>query len=297
MISKLINDIKYFFERLFSRDGKSLLMLSIIAGVIAVLEVIIFLFIIRNATRLSIPFLLIYAYLFYFINRFLIRGIQYILVRINVLKYGTDNFDYLENNIDVKVRKYNAMVYAKERDRYDATVVYIIILIIFFLVILHFVLNATATIKITITLLLLVPFIICIREPYEIITINNLTEDDLYDMTKKDFFENFLDKIFLERQVISPIELPGEEYSLQRPKKPKKNKSEQVVAEQNVEIQNNINNNANAVSMQEQGQMYPEQGQPMPVQPVEQPVPQPNPYGNINNQIDNNQITGQWWQQ
>ena len=293
MISKIINDIKFFFSRLFSRDGKTLLMLSIIAGVLAVLEVIFFLFMIRTATRLNIPFLLLYTYFFYFFTRFLIRGIQFVLVRINVLKYGSEDLAYLDNNIEGKVRKYNSIVYLKERDRYGATIVYIFIFVIFFLVILHFVLRASVAIKVIITLILLIPFLLFIREPYEIISITNVTEDDLYDMTKKDFFEDFMDRwIFKERQVISPIELPDERENL-----------EKAIAEAEEEKQQpprDVQPNPFEGQMPPQ-QPMPPQGRPMPPQGGPMPpqggqMPQPNPF-DINSQIDNNQITGQWWQQ
>lgn len=266
-------------------------MLSIIAGVFAVLEVILFLFIIRSATRLNIPFMLLYTYFFYFFTRFLIRAIQFVLVRINVLKYGSEDLAYLDNNIEGKVRKYNSIVYLKERDRYGATIVYIFILVAFFLIILHFVLRATVAIKIIITLILLIPFLLFIREPYEIISITNVTEDDLYEMTKKDFFEDFMDRmIFKERQVISPIELPDERENLE--------KAIAEAEEEKHQPPRNVQPNPFEGQRPPQGRPMPPQGGPMPqpMPPQGGPMPQPNPY-DINAQIDNQQITGQWWQQ
>ncbi len=207
MVSKLINDIKYYFERVFDRDGKPLLMLSIIGSVLGVVEVVFFLLLIRNATKLNIPFLLIYMFLLYFINRLLIRAIQVLLIRVNVLKYKEDNFNYMGDDINGKIRRFNNSIYIKERDRYEATIVYIITLVAFLFVILTFVINANIIVRLIISLVLLVPFLLLAKEPYEIASIN-VSEQDKIDMTKKDFFETFLDRVFKEKQITSPDDLP-----------------------------------------------------------------------------------------
>ncbi len=207
MMSKIINDIKYFFERLFDRDGKPLLMLCIIGVVIGVLEVIVFLLFIKNATNLNIPFLFIYTYLLYFLNRLIIRSIQMLLVRFNIFKYKEDNFNYLGDDIKGKIRRYNNSVYIKERDRYEATIVYIVTVVLFLLVILTFVINANSIIAIIIALVLLIPFLLMTKEPYEIASID-VSEEELKEMTKKDFFEKFLNRIFKEEQITSPVDLP-----------------------------------------------------------------------------------------
>ena len=268
MISKLINDTKYFFERLFSKDGTPLLMLCIIAAVLAVTEVVFYLFLIRNTTSLNVPFLVIYTYFLYVLNRLLIRAIQYLLCRFNVLKYKVDNYNYQDDDMNSKIRRYNSSIYVKEKDRYDATIVYIITLIVFFLIILTFVLKAENIIKIIIAILLFVPFILLIKDPYEIITID-VNEKDLKDMTKKDYIETFLDRIFKERQITSPVDLPGE-----------------AVVEQQLTPQEQEYYDA----MLEQQALQAQQQQV-----VDKP-PQPE-VGDINQQIENQEITGQWWQQ
>ncbi len=238
-------------------------MLSIISAAIAVLEVVFYLFLIRNTTNLNVPFLIIYTYFLYFINRFLIRGIQQVLCRFNVLKYKVDNYNYLDDDINSKIRRFNHSIYIKEKDRYESTIVYIVTLIIFFLIVLTFVLKADNIIKVIIALLLFVPFIILIRDPYEIITIN-VNEQDMKEMTKKDFIESFLDRIFKERQITSPVDLPGEE--------PINNEPEQ-------QYYNQINEENQVVEPEQYQNNYPEAT------------------GDINQQIDNQQITNQWWQQ
>lgn len=280
MVSKFIDDIKYFFDRLFDREGKPLLMLSIIGCVMAVLEIIIFLFIIRNATKLNVPFLVIYIYFLYFVNRFLIRGIQFLLVRFNIIKYQEDNYVYSEDDTSNQIRRYNASVYIKERDRYEATIVYIVTLILFLLIILNFALNANKILILILGLLFLIPFLIMLKDPYEIITVN-VNEQDKKDMTKKDFVEDFLDQIFKEKQITSLEELPGEEPIVN-------NYTEQQYYAQEQQYYNQLN--------QEQYQQY-EQGQQVVDYPQYQNTyAQTNP-NDINQQIDNNEITGQWWQQ
>ena len=280
MVSKFIDDIKYFFDRLFDRDGKPLLMLSIIGCVMAVLEIIIFLFIIRNATKLNVPFLVIYIYALYFLNRFLIRGIQFLLVRFNIIKYQEDNYIYSEDDTSNQIRRYNASVYIKERDRYEATIVYIVTLVIFLLIILNFALNANKILILVLSLLILIPFLVMLKDPYEIITVD-VNEQDKKDMTKKDFVEDFLDQIFKEKQITSLEELPGEEPIVN-------NYTEQQYYAQEQQYYNQLN--------QEQYQQY-EQGQQVVDYPQYQNTyAQTNP-NDINQQIDNNEITGQWWQQ
>ena len=222
MMSKIINDIKYFFERLFDRDGKPLLMLCIIGVVIGVLEVIVFLLFIKNATNLNIPFLFIYTYLLYFLNRLIIRSIQMLLVRFNIFKYKEDNFNYLGDDIKGKIRRYNNSVYIKERDRYEATIVYIVTVVLFLLVILTFVINANSIIAIIIALVLLIPFLLMTKEPYEIASID-VSEEELKEMTKKDFFEKFLNRIFKEEQITSPVDLPVDNAKEEQKENPNNN--------------------------------------------------------------------------
>ena len=207
MVSKIINDIKYYFERVFDRDGKPLLMLSIIGAVLGVLEVVFFLLLINNATKLNVPFLLIYMYILYFINRLIIRSVQVLLIRFNILKYKEDNFNYLGDDINGKIRRFNNSIYIKERDRYEATIIYIIMLVIFLFIILTFVINASNIVKIIISLVLLIPFLLMVKEPYEIASID-VSEQEKKEMTKKDFFETFLDYIFKEKQITTPEDLP-----------------------------------------------------------------------------------------
>ena len=222
MMSKIINDIKYFFERLFDRDGKPLLMLCIIGVVIGVLEVIVFLLFIKNATNLNIPFLFIYTYLLYFLNRLIIRSIQMLLVRFNIFKYKEDNFNYLGDDIKGKIRRHNNSVYIKERDRYEATIVYIVTVVLFLLVILTFVINANSIIAIIIALVLLIPFLLMTKEPYEIASID-VSEEELKEMTKKDFFEKFLNRIFKEEQITSPVDLPVDNAKEEQKENPNNN--------------------------------------------------------------------------
>lgn len=255
MVSKLINDVKYFFERLFDREGKPLLMLSIIGVVLAVLEAIVFIITIRKDNQLNIPFIIFYTYILYFINRFLIRAIQSLLIRFNISKYQEDNFNYSENDVNNKIRRYNSSVYIKERDRFEATIVYIITVVLFFIILLTFVIKASNIVKLIIALVLFIPFLLMIKEPYEIISIN-VNEKDRHDMTKKDFYETFLDKIFNEKQITSPDDLPGD-------------------------IPEPVVTYVKEVPVDEE-------------EPVIEQTPQE---GDINTQIDNNQINNQWWQQ
>lgn len=284
MVSKLFNDVKYFLERIFARDGKPLLMLCIIGIVLAVLEIIVFLGLINNATKLNIPFLLLYTYALYFLNRLFIRGIQTLLIRFNIIKYKEDNFNYVEDDMSNRIRRYNNSIYIKERDRYESTIIYIITLVVFFLIILTVVLNADNIVKIIIALLLLVPFFLLLKEPYEIVSID-VNEQDKRDMTKKDFIEELLDKIFKEKQITSPLDLPS---ATEMVEEPINNYSEIQYYEQEQQYYNQLN--------QEQLQEYNRGEQTVDYPQYQNTYAEQNP--NINNQMDNNQqISGQWWQQ
>ena len=292
MVSKFVDDIKYFFDRLFDREGKPLLMLSIIGCVMAVLEIIIFLFIIRNASKLNIPFLVIYLYFLYFVNRFIIRGIQFLLIRFNVIKYQEDNYLYSEDDTNNRIRRYNASVYIKERDRYEATVVYIVTLVLFLLVILIFALSANKIVTFVLCALIFFPFIIFLKEPYEIISVD-VNEQDKRDMTKKDFVEEFLDQIFKEKQITSLLELPGEaetpqEFQNQQNYQQPPEYTEQQYYAQEQQYYNQLN--------QEQYEQYEQANQVVDYPQYQNTYAQQNP-GDINQQIDNQEITGQWWQQ
>ncbi len=281
MGSKFINDFKYFFERLFSKEGKTLLMLSIISIVIAVLEMILYIACISGASKLNIPILLLFTYFAYFFYRLMIRFIQYLLNRFNVLHYHVDDFNYLENDINAKIRKYNNSIYVQERDRYEATIIYIVTLAIFLFIVLHFVVNTETVIKIAMLLVIIVPFFLFLKEPYEIVTID-VPDKDLEEMTKKDFYENFLDMIFKDKQITSLVDLPGQDTP-----EPEINYTEEQYYAQEQAYNNQV--------YQEQQQVQysqPMPQQPMPQQPVQQPMPQQQP-----GTIDPNQIPKQWWQQ
>jgi len=305
----IINDIKYFFERLFSKEGKPLLMLSIISVVMAVLSMILYIVIISGSTTLNIPIIILYTYFSYFFYRLMIRFIQYILKRINVLHYHQDEFNYLDNDINAKIRKYNNSIYVQERDRYEATIVFIVTLAIFLTVILTFIINAETIIKIVMFVIIIIPFFLFIKEPYEIITID-VPDQDLIDMTKKDFYETFLDLIFKEKQITSLVDLPGQDTP-----EPEVNYTEEQYYAQEEAYNNQLYQEQQQFQysepmmqqpMMNQPMQQPMLQQPMMNQPMQQPMvdaPTPqdpnayNPFDDAQREIDPNQIPKQWWQQ
>ena len=104
-------------------------------------------------------------------------------------------------------------------------------------------------------------------------------------MTKKDFIEKLLDKIFKEKQITSPIDLPT---ATEMVEEPINNYSEQQYYEQEQQYYNQLN--------QEQLQEYNRGEQTVDYPQYQNTYAEQNP--NINNQMDNNQqISGQWWQQ
>jgi len=287
MGSKFINDIKYFFERLFSREGKPLLMLSIISIVIAVLEMILYIALISGASKVNIAILLLYTYFSYFFYRLMVRFIQYLLKRVNVLHYHTDDFNYLDNDINAKIRKYNNSIYIQERDRYEASIIYNITLALFLFIVLHFIVNTETIIKIALLLVIIVPFFLFLKEPYEIITID-VPDQDLIDMTKKDFYEQFLDMIFKEKQITSLVDLPGQD----TPEPDINYTEEQYYAQEQA-----YNNQVYQEQQQVQYSNPMPQQQPMVAASQATDPNQYNPFDDVSKEINPNQIPKQWWQQ